>query len=110
MGSLPPELWNQICRQLSIEDVCALRLSCSAWKLATYDYFADQVFHDFYLTLTSDGLRALEYVAGHNIFSTHVRVSKMTGSVHSMPRCEYELILEIRGSGLFPAFSAENTQ
>ncbi|KAJ5336752.1 uncharacterized protein N7506_004774 [Penicillium brevicompactum] len=70
---LPPELWNQICQSLSIEEVCALRLSCIAWSLGTYDYFADQLFHDFYLTLTSDGLRALEYVAGHKVFSAHVK-------------------------------------
>ncbi|CAG8412651.1 unnamed protein product [Penicillium salamii] len=70
---LPPELWNQICQKLTMEDICALRLSCSAWKLRTYGYFADQVFHDFYLALTSDGLRALEWVAGHEVFSKYVK-------------------------------------
>ncbi|KAJ5823309.1 hypothetical protein N7447_005649 [Penicillium robsamsonii] len=73
INSLPPELWNQICRRLKIKHVCALRLSCSAITLGTYDYFADRVFHDFYLALTSDGLRALKYVAGHGIFETHVK-------------------------------------
>ncbi|CAG8947804.1 unnamed protein product [Penicillium salamii] len=72
-NDLPPELWNQICQNLTIKDVCALQLSCSAWRLRTYGYFADQVFHDFCLALTSDGLRALEYVAGHEVFSKHVK-------------------------------------
>ncbi|OQE89807.1 hypothetical protein PENNAL_c0013G08374 [Penicillium nalgiovense] len=31
------------------------------------------IFHGFYLTLTSDGLQALRYVADHQISSTHVK-------------------------------------
>jgi hypothetical protein len=77
--SLPPELLNKICRRLKMKDVCALRLSCSALTLATYHYFADHVFSEFYLTLTSDGLQALRYVAGHEIFSTHVKVGVFIG-------------------------------
>lgn len=105
---LPPELWNQICQSLSIEEICALRLSCIAWSLGTYDYFADQLFHDFYLTLTSDGLRALEYVASHKIFSAHVKVSKLREPVHSMQYFEYLLILKARDFGLSPLSSVEN--
>ncbi|CRL27733.1 unnamed protein product [Penicillium camemberti] len=73
MISLPPELWSQICQSLAFKNVCAMRLSCRAMNIGTYHYFADKTFHDFYLTLTSEGLRALEYVARHEIFSQHVK-------------------------------------
>ncbi|KAJ5131161.1 uncharacterized protein N7515_007200 [Penicillium bovifimosum] len=41
-------------------------------SIGTYQYFAHEVFHEFYLTLTSEGLRELEYVAHDEIFSQHV--------------------------------------
>ncbi|KAJ5789175.1 uncharacterized protein N7518_006186 [Penicillium psychrosexuale] len=43
-----------------------------AIALGTYHYFADLIFDEIYITLTSGGLRALRYVAGHEIFSRHV--------------------------------------
>lgn len=75
--------------------------------LRTYGYFADQVFHDFYLALTSDGLRALVYVAGHEVFSKHVKVGDFVENVPSMQYFEHELILEARDFGLCPASLAE---
>lgn len=59
MNSLPPELWSQIYQSLAFKNVCAMRLSCRAMNIGTYHYFAHETFHEFYLTLTSEGLRAL---------------------------------------------------
>ncbi|KAJ5405987.1 hypothetical protein N7465_007271 [Penicillium sp. CMV-2018d] len=73
ISSLPPELWSQIRENLTFKDICAMRLSCRAMNIGTCHYFAHEIFHELYLTLTSEGLRELEYVAHHEIFSQHVK-------------------------------------
>jgi hypothetical protein len=82
MNSLPPELWSQICQSMAFKNFCAMRLSCRAMNIGTYHYFARETFHEFYLALTSEGLRALEYVAHHEIFSQYVKVSVFIGHIH----------------------------
>lgn len=86
MNSLPPELWSQICQSPAFENVCSIRLSCRAMNIGICHYFAHVVLHEFYLTLTSEGLRALEYVAHHEIFSQYV---KRLWIVPSLFRADY---------------------
>ncbi|CAI7615908.1 unnamed protein product [Penicillium glandicola] len=71
--SLPIELWDQICQSLELQDLCALRQSCRALTVVTDRYFASYIFNEFYLVLTSDGLRELRYLADHKVFSKHVK-------------------------------------
>ena len=85
ISSLPPELLSQIRENLTFKDICAMRLSCRAMNIGTCHYFAHEIFHELYLTLTSEGLRELEYVAHHEIFSQHVKVSLFIGPVHLRP-------------------------
>ncbi|KAJ5341806.1 hypothetical protein N7541_010930 [Penicillium brevicompactum] len=70
---LPAELVDNICSFSSLHDVCSLRQTCSTLAHKTYPYFGDEIFHDFHLMLTSEGLQTLEYVASHDVFRHSVK-------------------------------------
>lgn len=67
--TLPPELLHLIFSKLSIEDVLALRTSCSIFASVGLDYFEDEI----PLVFHRDKFRALTEIAGHPKLSKQMR-------------------------------------
>jgi hypothetical protein len=67
--TLPPELLHVIFSQLPIEDILALRTSCSIFASVGLDYFEDEI----PLVFHRDKFRALTEIAEHPKLSKQMR-------------------------------------